>query len=119
MAKIAVILVRGMINVKPDIRKTVKLLNLSKKNTCIVLSDTEQNKGMVKKVKDYVTYGPLDAETEKLLLEKRGKDKEATVFQLAPPVKGFGRKGIKKPFNVGGGLGDRKEHINELIKRMI
>jgi large subunit ribosomal protein L30 len=40
-------------------------------------------------------------------------------FKLSPPVKGFERKGTKKPFSMGGALGYRKDKINELIKRMI
>lgn len=42
-----------------------------------------------------------------------------TVFRLNPPKKGFEREGIKKPFTVGGALGDRKDKINDLIMRMI
>jgi large subunit ribosomal protein L30 len=40
-------------------------------------------------------------------------------FKLSPPIKGFERKGIKKPFSMGGSLGYRKEKINELLVRMI
>ncbi len=40
-------------------------------------------------------------------------------FRLQPPIKGFERKGIKKPFSMGGALGYRKDKINELISRMV
>ena len=40
-------------------------------------------------------------------------------FRLTPPLKGFERGGIKKPFSLGGALGYRKDNINDLIKRMI
>ncbi len=40
-------------------------------------------------------------------------------FRLCPPRKGYGRKGIKKPFSLGGALGYRKDKINDLIKRMM
>lgn len=40
-------------------------------------------------------------------------------FRLAPPRKGHDRKGIKKPFTLGGALGYRGKEINELIMRMI
>ena len=36
-----------------------------------------------------------------------------------PPKKGHARKGIKKPFKMGGALGNRGTEINELIMRMI
>src|SRR3989344_7556582 len=40
-------------------------------------------------------------------------------FRLAPPRKGFERKGIKQPFSMGGVLGYRKDKINDLLGRMI
>lgn len=40
-------------------------------------------------------------------------------FKLHPPLHGFERKGVKKPFSMGGTLGYRKEKINELVMRMI
>ena len=40
-------------------------------------------------------------------------------FRLNPPRKGFGRKGIKHPYQSGGALGYRGEAINDLIKRMV
>lgn len=40
-------------------------------------------------------------------------------FKLNPPVHGFERKGIKKPFGMGGALGYRKEKINDMLIRMI
>ena len=40
-------------------------------------------------------------------------------FRLKPPVKGFERGGIKLQYSLGGALGYRKEHVNELIRRMI
>jgi len=42
-----------------------------------------------------------------------------TFFKLNPPVHGFERKGIKKPFSLGGALGYRKDKIKDLIVRMI
>jgi large subunit ribosomal protein L30 len=53
--------------------------------------------------------------------EARLKDVEGLkkFFRLNPPKKGFERKGIKKPFNVGGALGDRKDKIGDLLGRMI
>jgi large subunit ribosomal protein L30 len=41
------------------------------------------------------------------------------IFRLNPPRKGFEREGIKKPYNLGGALGNRKEKIKDLIMRMI
>jgi large subunit ribosomal protein L30 len=39
-------------------------------------------------------------------------------FRLHPPTKGFKGK-IKKSYGMGGELGNRREKINELVKRML
>jgi len=53
---------------------------------------------------------------EKVELKKLGIK---PVFRLKPPKKGFGRRGIKKPYSIGGALGYRASDINDLISRMI
>jgi large subunit ribosomal protein L30 len=120
--KLAIVRVRGGIGIKTEIKDTLKMLNLHRKNFCVVVPNNDSNLGMIKRVKDYVTYGNVDEETYKLLVEKRGEkkgDKEKPFFRLAPPKKGFGRKGVKVHFSKGGALGYRDVKINDLIKRMI
>ena len=120
--KLAIILVRGLIGMRKDARFTTELLKLSRKNTCVVVEDNKVMRGMANKIKDFVTYGELDDNTHKLLLEKRAKTKKGkvtNVFHLSPPRKGFERNGIKQPFTKKGALGYRKEKINDLIQRMI
>lgn len=116
-SNIAIIRVRGITGVRLDIKKTLDMLNLRRKNNCVVVPNTDAHQGMIKKVKDFVTYGHIDESTLKELKEKKGAD--VKIFRLNPPKGGFARKGIKKPFSMGGALGDRKEKINDLIKRMI
>ena len=120
---IAVLRVRGAARVNKDIKNTLERLKLFAKNNCVLIKDTPDMLGMVKKVKDYVTWGVIDEETKNAMIEKRGKkDNEGKVmnnFQLCPPVGGFERKGVKKAFSIGGALGNRKEKINDLIKKML
>ena len=115
MSKIAIILVRGTIATPQEIRDTLRMLKITRKNHCTFREKNESIVGMVTKVKDLVTWGELNAETEKLLTPKM----QNTVVRLQPPRKGFGRKGIKLPFKVGGALGYRGAKINDLIKRMV
>lgn len=141
--KLAVILVRGQIEVRKPIKETLRLLNLNRKNHCIVVDKNKTGEGMIRRVKDYVTWGEIDEKTYQELVQKRGKEylgKEADsknkirytsrffeynhkkylkYFPLNPPKKGFGRKGIKTPFKLGGALGYRGDKINDLIRRMI
>ena len=120
--KIAVILIRGIIKVSGDKKETLKRLGLLKINNMVILSDKKETLGMIKKVKDYVTWGIIDEATLAMLKSKRKPIAERgskLIFTLSPPRKGFERRGIKTPFSLGGALGDRKEKINTLIKRMI
>lgn len=122
---IAVVLVRGLIDISGDIKDTLSMMRLKRKNVCVILEGTPSNMGMINKTKDYITWGEIDDATLKMLIEKRAKknphDPKRTkpYFRLNPPRKGFGRKGIKVPFHKGGALGYRAEKINDLIKRML
>lgn len=71
--QIAIIRVRGDLKKSQEVRDTLQMLRLFKKNSCVVVKNTEGFIGMLKKVKDVVTWGEIDKETFKLLLMKRGK----------------------------------------------
>ena len=115
---IAVIRIRGMTGIRREIADTMRMLNLNSKFSCAVLPKNKNNEGMVKKAKDFITWGEIDAATLKELEEKR-KEEEKKTYRLHPPRGGFERKGTKKSFSQGGALGYRKEKINDLIKRMM
>lgn len=115
--KLAIVRVRGTTGIKGGINDTLKMLNLHKRNFCIVVDDTPANKGMIKKSENYVAWGEIDDETLKLV-EKR-KEEGKKFCRLNSPKKGYGRKGLKHAFAVGGALGYRGEKINDLIRRML
>jgi len=138
----AIIRVRGSINVSPDTKKTFELLNLKSVNHCSIWQENNAKLRMLKKVENYSTFGTIGETDLKELLKTRGKaitgelDVDAAVkglmagkkskevnlkncFKLSPPKHGYERKGIKKPFSLGGALGDRKEKVNILIKKML
>jgi large subunit ribosomal protein L30 len=117
MSKIAVVRVRGVTGIRKEIKDTLTMLNLHKKNFCVILDGSPEKMGMLMKVKDYVTWGEIDEDALKQLESKRGSGKK--FYRLNSPLKGYGRKGVKVPFSKGGALGNRKEKINDLIKRMI
>jgi large subunit ribosomal protein L30 len=140
--RIAIVRIRGGIDVKYTIKHALTLLRLYRANFCVVVPRTSTYLGLLNKIKDYVTYGEINEETFNLLVEKRGEEykgretdrrgkityskfiivnnkKYKPFFRLNPPKGGFERKGIKTPFNIGGALGNRKQMINDLIKRMI
>jgi large subunit ribosomal protein L30 len=69
----AVIRVRGTVNIKPDIKKTMQMLRLTRANHCVLLEENAVYKGMLQMVKDYTTWGEINKETLIKLLSTRGK----------------------------------------------
>ncbi|AIJ06234.1 50S ribosomal protein L30P [Methanocaldococcus bathoardescens] len=69
----AVIRIRGRIGVRRDIADTLKMLRLHKVNHCVIVPETDTFKGMLQKVKDYVTWGEIDKDTLVKLILKRGR----------------------------------------------
>ncbi|MBS3106350.1 uL30 family ribosomal protein [Candidatus Woesearchaeota archaeon] len=141
--KIAVVRVRGLVRVKTPVQETMRHLRLMNRNYCVFLDPTPQNRGMVRRVRDYVTWGEVDDGFFAEVAEKKGdaytgreQDAKGKIsysrryhivngkkirkyFRLNPPRGGYGRKGVKAPFSLGGALGDRKEKIVSLIRRMM
>ena len=58
--RLAVIRVRGDHDLRHDIKDTLKILRLYKKNNLCIISSTPTNIGMINKIKDQVTWGELD-----------------------------------------------------------
>jgi len=139
-----VIRIRGRMSITKEIEDTLKMLRLHKKMHCVLLkNDDKVIRGMIQKVKDYITWGEISDENLKLLIQKRGRkaaNKRLTVaeaeviydkvkaekkmvlgakpvFRLSPPSKGF-KKSTKQNYPKGE-IGYRAEKINELLKRMI
>lgn len=69
----AVIRVRGTVNVKPDIKDTLKILRLNRVNHCVLLPKSKSYSGMLQKVKDYVTWGEIMPETLAKMILHRGR----------------------------------------------
>lgn len=141
----AVVRVRGSVNVRKEIKDTLKMLRLSRINHCVLIRKDPATEGMIRKAKDFVTWGEINDKTlEKLVSErgrlagdkkiegkqaknilarikKAGNTKEVEgfkpVFRMNPPAKGYGGN-IKHPYPRGA-LGYRGEKINDLLQRMM
>jgi large subunit ribosomal protein L30 len=137
----AVIRIRGSAGTNKEIEDTLSMLNLHSPNHCVVIPETKEYLGMLKKAKDLITWGQIDKKTLSELLEKRSKFSQEElkelnmkdfddlsdaliknqlklklIFRLNPPRHGL--KSTKLPYPRGD-LGFRKEKINELLERMI
>lgn len=69
----ALVRVRGNVNVRGNIQDTLKMLRLHKVNHCVLLADNPHNAGMIQKVKDFVAYGVINADTLAEILANRGR----------------------------------------------
>lgn len=90
MNKIAVIRIRGSMGVKKNIKDTMNMLRLYNKNHCVVINNSPVNIGMLRKIKDYVTWGEINDSTFKELFIKRGRvagNKSLTEIYLKENVK--------------------------------
>jgi large subunit ribosomal protein L30 len=140
----AVVRVRGTVGVTREMADTMLMLRLDRINHCVILPKNPNFEGMLRKAKDFITWGEIDRETLEKLISKRGRfagDRRVAdlnyakelaqfilsgkpvketgikpVFRLSPPSKGY--KSTKAIYPKGS-LGYRGEKINELIKRMI
>lgn len=139
---IAVVRVRGIRNMKPQVKKALDIAKLHKPNHCVIYKITKPLLRMIVKIRDYVTFGKLTNELLEQLILKRGEkgskkiselgektakdianeiiskgktDKMDSVLRLHPPKKGW--KNIKLHYPKGA-LGYR-ENMEELIKRMM
>jgi large subunit ribosomal protein L30 len=122
MERLAIIRIRGTDDVNYKMVDTMKMLKLLKKHVCVVYEKNPVILGMAKKCKDYVTYGEIDDETYKMLVDKRGIKKDNKLmnyFHLQPPKGGFEKRGLKAAYAMKGALGYRGAKINDLIKKML
>lgn len=136
---LGVVRICGIIDVKPDIKRTLELLRLTRKNHCVVVREDPKMLGMLKKSKDIITWGKISPDALRALIAKRGRlpgDKRIPqdkveelaaaveggkktdmkpVFRLHPPRKGWKSTKIAFP---RGDLGKR-ESIDDVIKKMM
>lgn len=70
---LAIIRLRGTINIRKDVKDTLRMLRLNRANHATVIPSSPQYLGMLQKVKDYVTWGEISRETLTQLLKKRGE----------------------------------------------
>ena len=137
---ILVIRIHGMVNVSQKIEDALFRLRLRRKYSAVLLHATIENLKILKNVRDFIAYGEINKETLLLLIESRAEttsnkkinpveiveslNKKSLsdlglkpFFRLHPP-----RKGIESKRHAGVGkgvLGDNKEKINDLVRRML
>lgn len=137
---IIVIRIAGIPESGDKMNETLFRLRLRRKYSAILLRESKETSLVLNNIRNFVAYGTIDPATLKTLIEKRGQsiDKKKInsdtiveglakkdlaslglkpFFRLHPP-----RKGIDSKIHFGrkhGVLGDNKEKINDLVRRML
>jgi large subunit ribosomal protein L30 len=69
----AVIRLRGKHDLRSSVEDTLKMLHLTRQNHCVVVPQDPTHQGMLKVVKDFVTWGEVDEQTLAKALLRRGR----------------------------------------------
>ncbi|KXB05903.1 hypothetical protein AKJ51_04555 [candidate division MSBL1 archaeon SCGC-AAA382A20] len=135
----AVIRLRGNPGAREEVLDTLQMLNLKDKFNCTLVPENESYEGMLKKVKNFVTWGEVEQVVLEKLLDRvegyQNSDSSKTagkllnggetlkemkadpVISLTPPSGGF--KGPLKKIYPDGEAGYRGKEINKLLERML
>lgn len=70
---LAVVRLRGKGDLRRDVKDTLRMLHLTRQNHCTILPSDATYNGMLRIVKDHVTWGEVDAEILAKLLLRRGR----------------------------------------------
>ena len=68
-----VVRARSNVGVERSIRETMSYLNLTKVNHAVIIPENDQYVGMLRKAKDYITWGKADLATVESMLSERGR----------------------------------------------
>jgi len=138
---ILVIRISGQVGIPSKIREGLRRINLERKYAATLLHPKPENLKLLKRLRNYLAYGDVKKEVLIELIKKRAQPVEKNkkidaekiagdlekkplsklglkpFFRLHPPRKGIDSK---KHFGVNKGvLGDNKDKINDLVRRML
>lgn len=139
---ILIIRISGMVNMTEKMQETLYRIKLRRKYAAVLLQLTTNNIKLLRRIRNHVAYGNINREALIELIKKRAqpKDKSKKInsekvleqlekgnlgsldikpfFRLHPPRGGIDAKnhfGTSKKAV----LGDNKEKINDLVRRML
>ncbi len=90
MAQLVVVRVRGTVNTRYDVRKTLELLKLRRLYSATIVPKDSYYLGMLNLAKDHIAWGEIDFETAKRLFVERGRTVEGKrVDESVAKAEGF------------------------------
>ena len=137
---ILAIRISGLVEIPKEVNEALFRMRLRRKYCAVLIRETPENMKLLQHVRNFIAYGDVNDETLALLLQKRAVstnnkkiDAKAVIlqlknknlddldikpfFRLHPPRGGIDSK-IHFPIKKGV-LGDNKEKINDLVRRML
>ncbi len=69
----AVVRIRGKVRRSAPVTDTLRMLCLTRQNHCVLVREDGATKGMIQRVKDFVTWGEVSAEVLAKILLKRAR----------------------------------------------
>ncbi len=69
----AVVRIRGKVRRSAPVTDTLRMLSLTRQNHCVLVREDPAIRGMVQRVKDFVTWGEVSPEVLARVLLKRGR----------------------------------------------
>ncbi len=69
----AIIRLRGKHDLRDSVSDTLKMLHLTRQNHCVIVPQDPTYSGMLRVVKDFVTWGEIDEQTLAKALLRRGR----------------------------------------------
>jgi large subunit ribosomal protein L30 len=111
--------IKGMVKIPTSIQETLFRMRLRRKYSAIFLEETAENKKLLEKVRNFISYGIIEKSILSELIKERGqgkKQEELKFLRLHPPRGGIDSK---KHSGVGKGVLGQNKNINELVRRML
>lgn len=136
---ILVIRISGDVEIRKDVKETMFRMGIRRKYSAVLMEENETTQDLLAKVRNFVAYGTISKELLSELITKRGQklagkkmDVSGAIANSGKSLKEFGLKpffrlhpprgGIDSKIHFGtkkGVLGDNKEKINDLLRRML
>ena len=73
VSKLAVVRIKGSVDVSKEAVDTLRMLNLNRPNQCVLVDDDKSVRGMLQKIKEKITWGEISPDTLGKLLYERGE----------------------------------------------
>lgn len=137
---IIAIRISGLVEIPNEVKESLFRLRLRKKYSAALFKETRENELLLKKLRNFIAYGKVNSETISLLIEKRAQPLNSKKLDVKKVMEGLDKKnleelGIKPFFRLHpprggidsklhfpirkGVLGDNRDKINDLVRRML